>query len=249
MLTGFKTATTALDAFQTSLENSSNNLANLNTTGYKRSGIDFQDLFSTGADNVQVGRGVRVVDGPRDFKQGAPNITNRELDVAIEGRGFFVVQFPDGRIQYTRDGSFRNDALGRLVTERGNVVQPPITFPADVTSTTIDANGVVSVLTKSSPRVPVVIGQFQLARFTNPQGLRADGDNLFIETTASGPPTIVLPGSSGIGSLRQGSLESSNVDVSNELAHLVVAQRAYGVNSRVLRATDQMISSALSTIQ
>lgn len=250
MLPALYTAATALDAFQTSLDASANNLANIDTTSFKRSMVDFQDLLYSGPDQLQIGQGVRASDvSLRDFDQGPSLNTGKELDLLIDGQGFFAVQSPDGQIQYTRDGAFHSDAFGRMVTSDGYLLQPPITFPADTLSTTIDTSGVVTVLTGSSPTVPKVVGQITLARFVNPAGLRTEAGNRYSETAASGLPTIAIPGTNAIGILRQRNLEQSNVDVTSELTSLISAQRAYGVNSRVVRTSDQLISSALDTIR
>lgn len=250
MLSGLYTAATALDAFQTSLDSSANNLANINTTSFKRSIVDFQDLFYSGPDSLQVGQGVRASDvSLRDFDQGPALITGKELDLLIDGQGFFAVQAPDGQIQYTRDGAFHRDALSRMVTSDGYLLQPPITFPADTLSTTIDSNGTVTVLSGSSPTEPQVLGQITLARFANPAGLRIEAGNRYSETGASGLPTTAIPGTNALGILRQRNLEQSNVDVTSELTSLISAQRAYGINSRVVRTSDQLISSALDTIR
>ncbi|MEK6257869.1 MAG: flagellar basal-body rod protein FlgG [Planctomycetota bacterium] len=250
MLPALYTAATALDAFQTSLDASANNLANVNTTSFKRSIVDFQDLLYSGPDQLQVGHGVKVSDvSLRDFDQGPALNTGKDLDLLVDGRGFFAVQAPDGQIQYTRDGAFHRDAFGRMVTSDGYLLQPPITFPADTLSTTIDSNGVVTVLTSSSPAVPQVLGQITLARFLNPDGLRIESGNRYSETEASGLPTTAIPGTNALGILRQRNLEQSNVDVTSELTSLISAQRAYGINSRVVRTSDQLISSALDTIR
>jgi flagellar basal-body rod protein FlgG len=250
MLPGLYTAATALDAFQTKLDATGNNLANVNTGAYKRSRIEFQDLLYEGALNHQVGRGVRVSDNSlRDFDQGPTLLTGKELDVLIDGKGFFSVLSPQGTIQYTREGAFHRDARGRMVTDDGAIVQPPITFPIDTKAITIDANGVVSVLTGSSPTAPIPIGQITLTRFSNPTGLRVEEGNRYSETDSSGPPTVFTPGTNAVGLLRQRNLEQSNVDITSEMVALVAAQRAYGVNSRVIRASDQLLSSAMDIIR
>lgn len=250
MFTGMTTAATALDAFQTSVEATANNLANVNTTAFKRSQIDFQDLFYTGPGNLQVGNGVRVSDiSTRDFKQGGEEATGRELDIFISGNGFFSVQQPDGTIKYTRDGSFQKDGLGRLVTSTGNIVQPPITFPADTISTSIGADGVVTVVTGSEPNKIKVLGQIQLTSFPNPAGLAQEANNLFSETPASGMATTAIPGTNGLGTVKQKSLEGSNVDMTTEMTQLVTAQRAYDANSKVLTTSYQLVGSALDLVR
>jgi flagellar basal-body rod protein FlgG len=248
MLTALSTANTALDAFQTSVETTANNLANSNTTAFKRSIVDFQDLLYSGPANLQVGRGVRVSDiSTRDFKQGAEESTGQELDLFVSGNGFFAVQQADGTTKYTRDGSFQKDALGRLVTATGAIVQPPITFPADTVSTAISSDGVVSVVTGSGQIK--VLGQIQLTSFPNPAGLMQEANNLFSESPASGTPTTAIPGTNGIGTIKQKSLEQSNVDLTTEMTSLVTAQRAYDANSRVVKTADQLVSSALDIVR
>lgn len=249
MFTGMSTAATALDAFQTSVEATSNNLANVNTTAFKRSMVNFQDLVYNGPVNLQVGNGVKVSEiSTRDFKQGGEVSTGRDLDVYISGNGFFTVQQPDGTTKFTRDGSLQKDALGRLVTNNGNIVQPPITFPADTISTSISSDGVVSVVTGSAPGQIKVLGQIQLTSFPNPAGLSQEAGNLFSETPASGTPTTGIPGTNGLGTVKQKSLEDSNVDMTAEMTQLVTSQRAYDANSRVLTTSYQMVGSALDMI-
>lgn len=250
MLPGLYSAATALDAFQLKLDAAANNLANINTNSFKRSTVEFQDLLYAGPTNQQVGRGVRVSDvSLRDFRDGPAVQTGKDLDLLIEGKGFFAVKESDGRTAYTRDGAFHRDATGRMVTDNGAILQPPITFPIDTLTTTIDSDGTVSVLTGSSPSTQRVIGQITVARFTNPEGLRAELGNRYSETSASGLPITAVPGTNAAGALRQRTLEQSNVDTTSELTSLISAQRAYGVNSRVVRAADQLISSALDTIR
>jgi flagellar basal-body rod protein FlgG len=249
MLTGLFTAANALDAFQTSFENTSNTLANVNTTGFKATTLSFQDLPSSGPSNAQIGRGVNVsAISPNDFKEGPLQVTGRDLDVAISGKGLMVVQLPDGTIKFTRDGSLHRDSTGQLVTDAGNIVQPPITIPSDTLSTSISADGTVTVTTSSAPGVPKVLGQIQLARFVNQDGLLSEPGNLYSETVVSGPPTIATPGTIGLGEMVQKSLEQSNVDVTTELTALVTAQGAYSANSKVIKTSDQLISSALSLV-
>ena len=250
MMNALSTATTALDSFQTSLETTANNLANANTTAFKRSVVDFQDLLYSGPSNLQVGHGVRVADiSTRDFNQGAEQRTGQDLDLFVTGQGLFTIQQPDGSMKFTRDGSFQRDALGRLVTATGGIVQPPITFPADTVSTTIGSDGVVSVVTGSAPGQIKVLGQLQLANFPNPAGLQAEANNLFSETPASGIPTTAIPGTIGLGTIKQKSLEQSNVDLTTEMTSLVTSQRAYDANSKVVTTANQMVSSALDIVR
>ena len=249
MLTGLFTSANALSSFQTSMDNTSNNLANINTTAFKKSTVSFQDLMYTGSLNQQVGNGVKVAAvGTRGFGQGTITKTGRDTDIAINGKGFLIVQIPDGTFQYTRDGSLSRDANGRLVTNAGYIVQPPITIPADTLSTSIALDGTVTVMTSSAPNVPKVIGQIQLAGFTNQEGLKIEAGNLYSETAASGPPLIATPGTSALGQLQQSNLEQSNVNLSSELTTMVTTQQAYAANSKVINTTTQMISSALALI-
>lgn len=250
MLTSLFTASTALDAYQTSLNNTSNNLANVNTTAFKSSGINFQDLFSSGDNGSQVGNGVAVAEiSPKGFEQGQTVPTARDNDLAINGRGFFQVQLQNGQTQYTRDGSFHRDATGRLVTNEGYIVQPPINIPSNTLSTNIAIDGTVSVITSTSAGVPKVIGQIQLAQFANQEGLRIEPGNLYSETPNSGPPQVGTAGTLGLGRIQQFALEQSNVDVTTELAKMVTTQQAFSANSKVVNASSQMITSALSLVQ
>jgi flagellar basal-body rod protein FlgG len=250
MLAGLFSSASALDAFQTSLETTSNNLANINTTAFKRSTVSFQDLMPQGSLNQQVGQGVRVsAISQGDMQQGPIQKTGNDLDLSILGNGFFAVQTPSGQIQYSRDGSFRTDALNRLVDGSGNILQPPMTLPADTISTTISAQGVVSVVTSSAPTSVTVLGHITLAGFSNPAGLQVNAGNLYSETPASGPPTIAAAGSNGLGTIQQGALEQSNVDMTSEMASLVTAQQAFNVNSQAVKTADQIVSSSLNLVQ
>ena len=250
MINGLYSAKSALDAFQSSLEVTANNMANVNTTAFKRSVTNFQDLVYSGPSGQQVGHGVRVSEiTTRDFEQGAQEQTGVDLDLCISGDGFLSVQQPDGTIMYTRDGSLQRDGLGRLVTATGAVVQPPITFPADTISTSISDSGVVTVVTGSAPDQIRTLGQIHLTTFPNPAGLTAGANNLYTESSASGGPTTGIPGTSNLGVIKQRSLEISNVDLTSEMTSLVTAQRAYEANSRVVRAADQVVSSALDIVR
>ncbi len=230
-----------------------NNLANVNTTGYKKSDLEFQDLLyqtirragePTSAQqkrpsSLQLGNGARVVATTRSFAQGAIVETDNPLDIAIDGDGFFMVRMPDGRTGYTRDGSFKLSADGSLVTADGYILEPEITLPQDTRQVIIRPDGQVEVLLHGeSESFPV--GQLEMARFVNPAGLNALGHNLFEETPASGPPFVSTPGQDGLGLLQQGFLENSNVDVVEEMVNMIEAQRAYEINSKVIRTADQM---------
>ncbi|MDJ0607578.1 MAG: flagellar basal-body rod protein FlgG [Kiloniellales bacterium] len=250
-------AATGMLAQQLNVEVISNNIANMSTTGYKRQRSEFQDLLyqdlrrvgSESSDagtvvpaGVQLGLGVQPAAVYRISEQGAMNITDNPFDVAINGKGFFQVELPDGDTAYTRSGAFQLSADGDLVTVDGYTIQPGITIPIDATSVTINDNGQVSV-TLSGQVASQQVGQIELATFANEAGLQAIGDNLLLETTASGTATIGTPGSTGFGSVKQGLLEASNVNVVTEITDLITAQRAYEMNSRVIQASDEMMQS------
>ncbi len=247
-------AKTGLDAQQTQMTVTANNLANVNTTGFKGSRAVFDDLLyqnvtQVGADTSQttqsptglnVGTGVRVVSTEKNYSQGSINNTGNTFDVAIQGLGFFQVLQPDGQLAYTRDGSFQLNAQGQLVTSSGYQVQPAITIPNGAQSVTIGADGTVSVQL-ANQSTPTTVGTLQLANFINPAGLQDLGGNLSIETASSGPPTVGTPGLSGLGTLIQGSVEGSNVDVVEELVNMIQTQEAYEMDSRAVETTDQML--------
>lgn len=250
-------AKTGLEAQQTRLSVISNNLANANTTGFKRDRAVFEDLLyqnvrQSGAQSSQdsilpsglmVGTGVRTVATEKLHTQGNLTQTNNSLDVAIQGRGFFQVLRPDGNLAYSRDGSFQIDAQGQLVTANGYLVQPGITIPASAQSITIGNDGTVSVQTAGST-APTNLGNLQLADFVNPSGLQPIGENLYVETAASGNPQTGNPGLSGLGTVIQGSLESSNVNVVEELVNMIETQRAYEVSSKAISTADSMLQFA-----
>ena len=247
-------AKTGLDAQQTQMTVTANNLANANTTGFKRSRAVFDDLLyqnlsQVGADTSQttqspsglnVGTGVRVVSTEKNYTQGSVNNTGNPLDVAVQGLGYFQVLQPNGTLAYTRDGSFQVNAQGQVVTAQGYQVQPSITIPTGAQSVTIGADGTVSVQL-ANQSTPTTVGTLQLANFINPAGLQDVGGNLSVETAASGPPTIGTPGLSGLGTLIQGSVEASNVDIVEELVNMIQTQEAYEMNSRAVQTTDQML--------
>lgn len=263
MIKAMYTSATGMKVQQTNVDVIANNLANVNTTGYKKQQVEFQDLLylnlnkpgsstaqgtptPTGA---QIGSGARLSAVSKLFTTGNLEETKNALNLAIEGDGVFQLRLPDGNLAYTRDGSFAIDANGQLVTNEGFTVDPAITFPQDATGISIGVDGTVSVVTASSPNTASEIGQLTLARFINPAGLENRGSNLLIETAASGTPTTGAPGSNGIGALRQGFLERSNVEVVTELVGLITAQRAYEVNSRVIRTSDNMLSTVNQIIR
>ena len=247
-------AKTGLDAQQMRMSVVSNNLANTNTTGFKRDRASFENLLyqqvrqpggSTSSQTqlpsgLQLGTGVRVVSTSKDFQQGNPQQTGRSLDVMVNGRGFFEVLLPDGSPAYTRDGSFQINAQGELVTNSGYAVQPGIQVPEGAQSLTIGNDGTVSV-TMAGQAQALEIGSLTLTDFVNPSGLQAKGENLYVETTASGPAQAGTPGLNGLGSVVQGSLEGSNVNVVEELVSMIETQRAYEMNAKAISTTDSML--------
>ena len=246
-------AKTGLEAQQTRMSVISNNLANVNTTGFKRDRAVFEDLLyqnvrQVGAQSsqdtrlpsgMQLGTGVRTVATEKLHTLGNIVQTENSLDVAIQGRGFLQVLLPDGNIGYSRDGAFKMDETGQLVTASGYVLQPAITVPNNSTSLTIGSDGVVSSLTPGSA-TPTQLGSIQLADFINPGGLQAVGQNLFDETASSGSPSTGTPGLNGLGTVIQGALETSNVNVVEELVNMIETQRAYEMNSKAIQTTDRM---------
>ena len=250
-------AATGMLAQQLNVEVISNNIANMNTTGFKRRRAEFTDLLyqdlrrvgSTSSDagtivpaGVQIGIGVKPAAVYRITEQGNMLITDNPLDVAIQGRGYFEVEMPSGEIGYTRSGALQRGADGTIVTADGFVVMPGITIPDNATSVTINATGEVLVQIPGTV-APQNIGQFELTVFANEGGLSAIGDNLLLETGASGPAIVATPGSAGFGTLQQGFLETSNVNVVSEITNLITAQRAYEMNSKVIQASDDMMGS------
>ena len=245
---------TGLDAQQTQMDVIANNLANVSTNGFKRSRAVFEDLLyqtlrPPGAQSsqqtqlpsgLQIGTGVRPVATERIFTQGNLQQTGNSKDVAIQGQGFFQVLMPDGTTAYTRDGSFQSDAQGQLVTSSGFQVQPNITIPVNALTITIGRDGTVSV-TEPGTANPVQVGTVQVATFINPVGLQAIGENLYVETAASGSPNINTPGIDGAGLLNQGYVETSNVNVVEELVNMIQTQRAYEINSKAIQTSDQML--------
>jgi flagellar basal-body rod protein FlgG len=234
-----------------------NNLANIQTSGFKRSQVDFQDLVymqvkPAGTEStptgLEIGNGVRTSSTTKVFTQGEMESTKRPLDLAIEGDGFFKVKTRNGPDRYTRDGSFRTDANGDLVTAGGYLLDPPIQIPPDWKEISISSDGKVSVVAGEDD-APQEVGTIQLVRFANPSGLISCGENLYAESPASGTPTEGEPGTSGLGSVRQGFLERSNVEMVTDLVNLISAQRAYEINARAIKAGDQMLSTANNLLQ
>jgi len=248
-------AKTGLDAQQTQLDITSNNLANVSTNGFKRARGVFEDLLyqtlrQPGASSsattqvpsgLQIGTGVRPVATERIFTQGNLTQTGNCLEIAVQGEGFLQIQLPDGTVGYTRDGAFQKDSQGQIVTANGYPLSPAITIPSNALSISIGTDGVVTVLQTGSP-TPVQVGQIQLASFVNSGGLQSMGQNLFLETASSGTATPNTPGTNGVGLLNQGYVETSNVNVVEELVNMITTQRAYEINSRSIQTSDQMLA-------
>jgi len=258
MLNSLFTSATGMKAQQSYVDNIANNLANVNTTGFKASRIDFQDLlYNTlvppGSETVQgyitptglqIGTGVREVATTKIFSQGTPQNTGNQYDMAVEGQGFFQVTEPvSGETVYSRDGSFRPNAQGQLVTASGYLLNPQISIPQGTLELRIGQDGAVQAITEQGGTAQVV-GQVQLVRFLNPAGLQSLGQNLYAETPASGSPTTGTPASTGYGRILQYHLEGSNVDVVTEMVNLIIAQRAYEINARGIRVSDSMLEQA-----
>ncbi len=247
-------AKTGLDAQQTRMSVISNNLANVNTTGFKRDRASFEDMLyqnlrqpgaQVGADaqaptGLMLGTGVRIVATEKTHTQGSLVTTKNALDLAVQGEGFFQIAQPDGTIAYTRDGAFKISATGQLVTANGAPLQPAITIPPNVASISIGQDGTVSIETAAGGGAQV-LGQIQIARFANPAGLQAMGQNLLKESTASGAPIVGQAGQGGAGQLMQGALEASNVNVVEEMVNMIETQRAYEINSKAISAVDGML--------
>ncbi len=254
MLRALHSAATGMEAQQTYIDVTSNNLANINTTGYKKVRANFQDLIyqiqrapgqatsqqTEAPTGIQVGIGVKVASTQKEFSTGTFRPTGNPLDVAIEGDGFFQVRLPDGTIGYTRDGAFHMDENGQLVNADGFPVEPNITLPAEAKSMHIGEDGVVTVVVDGQAE-PIQVGQLQTATFINPAGLLAEGGNVFLESGASGPPVIGNPAENGFGALRGGFLEAANVKAVEEMINLITAQRAFEFNSKAVQASDQML--------
>jgi len=253
------TAATGLKSQQLYVDTVANNLANINTHGFKSSALDFEDLLydqlrAAGTDSAQgfeipasleVGSGVRAIATRKSFRPGSLEQTNGPLDMAIQGEhGFFKISMPDGSSAYTRDGSFRLDDQRRIVTANGYLLDPQITIPANWTSITVGNDGTVSVITSDSPTTATQAGQILVSVFPNATGLNSRGQNLYEETPAAGTPVDTIPGENGSGSIAQGFLEGANVDMVAEMVKLIVAQRAYEVNSKAIQVSDQMLAAA-----
>jgi flagellar basal-body rod protein FlgG len=261
MMRALYSAATGMMAQEMQIDTISNNLANVNTTGYKKVRVDFQDLIyqtmrnagtptSAGTEipnPIQVGLGTKVASTQRIFSSGEYEQTDNPLDMLIEGDGFFQITMPDGTIAYTRDGSFKRDSQGKVVTSDGYSLSPEITIPSTATAINISSDGTVSVTTSGST-TPQNIGQLTLAKFINPGGLESMGKNLFRPTAASGEAITNTPGLEGFGTIAQGFLEMSNVQVVSELVNMITAQRAYEVNSKAIKVVDEMLQTANSIV-
>ncbi len=250
-------ASTGMGAQERNVEIISNNIANMRTTGFKRQRAEFQDLLyqsyrragSQTSDQgtivpvgIEIGSGVKTAATPRVMSQGGVTPTEKELDIAIRGEGFFVVELPDGRTAYTRDGSFERDATGQLVNVDGYAIQPGIVIPDGANALSISNDGIVQAYL-GTDSTPTQLGQIQLARFVNKAGLESMGDNLFLETASSGPAQLGVPNIDGMGNVMQGYLEQANVNAVTEIADLIAAQRAYEMNARVISGADEMLAA------
>lgn len=259
MIRSLWTSATGMAAQQLNIDVISNNLANVNTVGFKKSRIDFQDLLyqtlrpagTTEAQGVQVPTGIQVGLGTRPaavqkiFSQGDFQQTGNPLDLVIEGDGFFQITMPSGSIAYSRDGTFKLDAQGRIVTSDGYPMEPELTIPAEATSISVGSDGTISV-SLPGQTIPQEVGQVQIAKFANPAGLNNIGRNLFTVSAASSDPVVDTPGMNGLGTLAHGFIEMSNVKVVEEMVNMIVAQRAYEINSKVIQTADEMLNIANS---
>ncbi len=264
MLKSLYTTATGMKAQQTMVDTIAHNIANVNTAGFKRSQATFEDLLyvtlqapglaqdATGTPSpigLQIGSGSRLSGTTKIYTAGTLEGTNRALDVAIDGDGFFKVRLQDGTDAYTRDGHLQVNAQGVIVTASGNILEPQITLPQDLLDLSIAPNGQVTGRQASSPNSTAILGQVNLFKFINPSGLLSRGGNIVMETGASGNAIEATPGDQGLGTLRQNFLERSNVEIVSELVSLIVAQRAYEVNSRAIQASDQMLQVATSIVR
>jgi flagellar basal-body rod protein FlgG len=257
MIRSLFTAASGMQAQQKSIDVIANNLANVNTAGFKRSRADFQDLMyqnlkTTGSPatnttqvptGIQIGLGSRLAAVTKIFTQGDFTQTGNELDIAIEGGGFFQITLPDGTIGYSKAGAFKHDSTGQIVTSDGNPLSPSITIPSTATKVNIGSDGTVSVQV-AGQSATTIIGNIQLASFPNAAGLASQGKNIYLPTDASGAATTGTPGQDGLGTTAQGFLEMSNVSVAEEMVNMIVGQRAYEVNSKAVTTSDEMLQTA-----
>ncbi len=254
-----RTASTGLSSQQRYVEVIANNIANVNTTGFKKVRPEFQDLLyetlrpagnvaRSGVEplnEVQIGSGTELVATTKIFTQGDIASTNNPLNMAINGEGFFVIRKPDGNLVYTRDGSFQLDRNGQIVTSQGYTLDPGFTIPSDAIEIQVSRDGLVSILTEGSTDA-TVLGQIELARFINSAGLKSIGDNFYQETPASGQPFFEIPGTNNTGEIIQNHLESANVDIVEEMVNMITAQRAYELNSKSVKTADDILSTAVN---
>ncbi len=252
-------ASTGMESQQLYVDVIANNLANVNTAGFKKNRVDFEDLLyqnkkvpgsassptTQAPTGIQIGQGVRPVATQKQFAMGNLQQTENPLDLAIEGDGFFQITQPNGDLAYTRDGTFKIDSEGNLVNSNGFLLEPGITIPDEVSQINISADGIVSVL-QAGEAIPVEVGNLELSRFVNPAGLQAIGSNLFVQTDASGEPVTGVPGEGSMGSVSQGFIEMSNVSVVEEMVNMIVAQRAYEINSKSIKTADEMLTMAIN---
>lgn len=259
MFKSLNTAATGMIAQQSNIDVVANNIANVDTAGFKKSRAEFEDLIysnqkdpgqATGLNSitptgVQTGLGVRTASIQKDFTTGQTKMTNNPLDFQIEGNGFFQVRTPDGEIAYTRDGALKKDASGRVVDKNGNALIPELTVPETATVLEVTPAGEIRVIHQAGAE-PEVIGQLELATFINPAGLKSMGKNLFTPTVASGQAATARPGTQGVGFVAQNQLESSNVNIVDEMINMITAQRAYETNSKVVQTSDQMLQTAVN---
>ena len=265
MMKSLFTSATGMQAHQTVVDTTANNLANVDTSGFKRSQVEFQDLLyqtirapgtqgATGFEiptGIQIGSGVRTSGISKIFTPGVMENTGNNFDLSISGDGFFQILLPNGNFAYTRDGSFRPNSAGTLVTADGYALQPPIVIPQDVEveKVTVGYDGTVSVVSAGSPNTATPIGNILLSRFINPSGLSSEGRNLFAQSTASGAPLSGTPGTNGLGSLQNGFLERSNVQVVTEMIRLITAQRAFDASQKAVLTSDQMLQTTNAMIR
>lgn len=256
MIKSLNTAATGMQAQQTNMDIISNNMANVSTAGFKKSRAEFEDLMyqnikepgqasgmnSVTPTGVQTGLGVRTASVQKDFTHGSAIITKNPLDLQIEGNGFFQVLTPDGVLAYTRDGQFKKDAQGRIIDKNGNLFQPQITIPPNAVGIEIAQSGEVRIVQNLND-TPQQVGQIDIANFINPAGLKAIGKNLYTPTPASGTAVVTRPGLQGTGYLEQGQIETSNVNIVDEMVNMITAQRSYETNSKVIQASDQMLQT------
>ncbi len=257
MIRALSTASSGMRAQQVTIDNISNNLANVNTAGFKKSRVEFQDLLyeqvgpvggsrMTGESEPafsQVGHGVRLAATTRIYNQGSSKVTENPLDMMIDGDGFFQVLLPDGTYAYTRDGTLKLDSEGDMVTTAGYRIEPTMTLPRESEELMVSGDGNISVLLQGEEE-PTELGRFELVRFQNPSGLRSIGHNMYKETAASGPPIMGNPGEEGLGAVQMGYLEMSNVSVIEEMIGMITAQRAYEINSKAVKTAEEMLSIA-----